>query len=79
MLSFIGETFVSRSGEYHRGDVKEVFPGTTETIQLRPANSGTWLLHCHINDHMEAGMMTTFTVLPADNANNHNVRGKGNK
>jgi FtsP/CotA-like multicopper oxidase with cupredoxin domain len=25
-------------------------------------NPGTWLLHCHVGDHMDAGMFTTFTV-----------------
>jgi hephaestin len=30
-----------------------------------PDTLGTWLLHCHNNDHMEGGMTALFTVLPA--------------
>jgi FtsP/CotA-like multicopper oxidase with cupredoxin domain len=25
-------------------------------------NPGTWLLHCHVADHIHAGMFTTFTI-----------------
>jgi hypothetical protein len=25
-------------------------------------NPGTWMFHCHVNDHMEAGMMATYTI-----------------
>jgi FtsP/CotA-like multicopper oxidase with cupredoxin domain len=25
-------------------------------------NPGTWLLHCHVADHMMAGMYATYTV-----------------
>jgi hypothetical protein len=25
-------------------------------------NPGVWLLHCHVADHMMAGMYTTFTI-----------------
>jgi hypothetical protein len=25
-------------------------------------NPGTWLFHCQVSDHMEAGMMTTYTI-----------------
>ncbi|PYP52537.1 MAG: hypothetical protein DMD45_04105 [Gemmatimonadetes bacterium] len=24
---------------------------------------GTWLLHCHVGDHMMAGMYATYTIL----------------
>jgi hypothetical protein len=27
-----------------------------------PDNPGTWLFHCHVNDHMMGGMATLFTV-----------------
>ncbi|MGR9074439.1 MAG: multicopper oxidase domain-containing protein [Gammaproteobacteria bacterium] len=26
------------------------------------ANPGVWMYHCHVNDHLTAGMMNTFTV-----------------
>ncbi|MGH0192464.1 UNVERIFIED_CONTAM: hypothetical protein FKN15_014656 [Acipenser sinensis] len=28
------------------------------------SNPGTWLLHCHVTDHIHAGMETTYTVHP---------------
>jgi hypothetical protein len=27
---------------------------------------GTWLFHCHVNDHISAGMITRYRVLNAD-------------
>lgn len=27
------------------------------------SNPGTWLMHCHVSDHVHAGMETLFTVL----------------
>lgn len=34
----------------------------TIDIGLVPSDPGTWMLHCHILEHAEAGMMTTFAV-----------------
>lgn len=36
--------------------------GQTVDILLNPTNPGTWLAHCHIPEHMEAGMMMKFEV-----------------
>ena len=30
---------------------------------MTPKNPGTWLLHCHVHDHLEGGMETRYTVL----------------
>lgn len=38
--------------------------GETVDLLLDLANPGRWLLHCHIAEHMEAGMMTVLTVDP---------------
>jgi manganese oxidase len=32
---------------------------------MRPDNPGIWLYHCHVNDHITAGMITRFQVLPS--------------
>ncbi len=48
-----------------RVDATEVFPATVRTLDLVPDVPGKWMYHCHVNDHIDAGMMTTFTVLPA--------------
>lgn len=46
----------------HRGDVYDLFPGTFQTVELVAENPGTWLLHCHVADHIHAGMETTYTI-----------------
>uniref|UniRef100_H3CCD3 ferroxidase n=1 Tax=Tetraodon nigroviridis TaxID=99883 RepID=H3CCD3_TETNG len=49
-------------GGPHRTDVYELFPATFQTVKMRPEFPGTWLLHCHVTDHIKAGMVTTYTV-----------------
>ena len=46
----------------NRIDVAEVFPASAKTYDLIPDNPGTWMFHCHVNDHVVAGMMTKFTI-----------------
>lgn len=46
----------------HRADVYDLFPGTFKTVELVAGTPGTWLLHCHVTDHIHAGMETTFTI-----------------
>jgi hephaestin len=29
-----------------------------------PDNPGTWLFHCHVKEHLLAGMQAQYTVLP---------------
>ncbi len=36
--------------------------GQTVDILLDPSNPGTWMAHCHIAEHLEAGMMFGFRV-----------------
>ncbi|MGH0189346.1 UNVERIFIED_CONTAM: hypothetical protein FKN15_034964 [Acipenser sinensis] len=51
-------------GTPHRADVFDLFPATFQTIEMTVSNPGTWLLHCHVTDHIHAGMETTYTVHP---------------
>lgn len=46
----------------HRADVLELFPGVFQTVEMVAGTPGTWLLHCHVTDHIHAGMETTFTI-----------------
>ncbi len=46
----------------NRLDVTEVLPAAAKTLDMRPDAIGKWMYHCHVNDHISAGMMTTFTV-----------------
>jgi suppressor of ftsI len=36
--------------------------GGTVDILLDPSNPGRWMAHCHIAEHLSAGMMAEFTV-----------------
>jgi len=38
--------------------------GATVDILLEVTNPGHWMLHCHIAEHLEAGMMMAFAVQP---------------
>jgi hephaestin len=56
------------------GNTVTVMGMRTDTIQLLPAamivadmvpdDVGTWLFHCHVGDHIAAGMQSLYTVLP---------------
>ena len=54
-----GNTVLRRGS---RTDTVELFPATTEVIDMHPDNVGTWLFHCHVTDHMAGGMMTRYRV-----------------
>ena len=51
---------VLHSGQ--RKDVLELMPGSSKTVDMRPDSAGTWLYHCHVNDHIKAGMLSKFEV-----------------
>ncbi len=46
----------------NRVDVTEVLPASGKVLDMRADNRGTWMYHCHVNDHLDAGMMTKFTI-----------------
>jgi hephaestin len=48
-----------------RRDTLFLLPLGTETADMVPDAPGLWLLHCHLDDHMEAGMMARYEVLHA--------------
>tara|TARA_Y100001936_G_scaffold244586_1_gene285208 strand:+ start:22371 stop:23306 length:936 start_codon:yes stop_codon:yes gene_type:complete len=56
-----GQTVLNRG---HRTDVIEVFPASMVSVDMIPRSPGSWLVHCHVNDHMLAGMSTRWHVLP---------------
>lgn len=47
-----------------RTDVVSLLPGTMMTADMVPDDVGTWLYHCHVIDHIAAGMLAKYTVLP---------------
>lgn len=51
-----------RGATFH-SDVYDLFPGTFKTVEMIARVPGTWLLHCHVTDHIHAGMEVLYTVL----------------
>lgn len=47
-----------------RTDVISVSPAQMVVADMVPDNPGTWMFHCHVDDHMEAGMHAHYHVLP---------------
>ena len=56
-----GQTVLNQG---HRTDVIEVLPASMVSVDMTPRSLGSWLLHCHVNDHMLAGMSARWHVLP---------------
>lgn len=50
--------------EGRRVDVIELLPASMKVVDMVPDNPGTWLYHCHVNDHISAGMVSRYRVLP---------------
>lgn len=45
-----------------RTDVTTLMPASMATADMTPDNPGMWLFHCHVNDHIEAGMTARYWV-----------------
>ena len=43
-------------------DVIELLPGSMATADMQANNPGTWLYHCHVADHIDAGMLAKYTI-----------------
>ncbi|KAL8609338.1 hypothetical protein ACOMHN_048894 [Nucella lapillus] len=63
-VHFHGQTFTQHWQRVHRGDVVEVFPSTSAVVEMVCDNPGTWIVHCHLANHVASGMEATFTILP---------------
>lgn len=47
-----------------RTDVVELLPASMKTLDMVINNPGTWMYHCHVNDHIAAGMTALYHVAP---------------
>jgi hypothetical protein len=47
-----------------RTDMVHLEPMMMVVADMIPDNLGTWLFHCHVNDHIEGGMQALFNVAP---------------
>ena len=72
-LVALGEQFSVHSPHWHgnvvlhdgkRTDVVPLMQAQMETVDMAPDNPGIWMFHCHIDDHMDAGMATLYKVQP---------------
>jgi hypothetical protein len=45
-----------------RTDVVELLPATMKVVDMVAQNPGTWMLHCHVAEHMTEGMFAPFTI-----------------
>lgn len=67
-IHFHGQRFlvVARNGVKQTNlvwkDTALVKSGETVDIILDTSNPGVWMAHCHISEHLEAGMMMKFTI-----------------
>ena len=65
-----GQRFLvlSRDGVPNRNlawkDTVLVPVGSTVDVLMEASNPGEWMIHCHIAEHLDAGMMGSFTVVP---------------
>jgi len=45
-----------------RVDVVNLLPASAEVVDMSPDSAGVWLFHCHVNDHIAAGMTALYSV-----------------
>jgi len=45
-----------------RMDTVELLPASMVVADMVPDDPGVWLFHCHVNDHINAGMLTRYEV-----------------
>ena len=72
-LLTLGEGFNFHTPHWHgnvvvdhgkRTDVLLLGPAQMETVDMVPDDPGTWLYHCHVEEHMDTGMVTMYKVEP---------------
>ncbi|XP_045395399.1 ceruloplasmin-like [Lemur catta] len=62
-VHFHGHSFEFMDQGLYRSDVYDLPPGVYRTVKMYPRDVGTWLFHCHVGEHIDAGMESTYTVL----------------
>jgi FtsP/CotA-like multicopper oxidase with cupredoxin domain len=72
-LLAMGEQFSVHTPHWHgnvvlqngqRTDVVSLMQAQMLTVDMVPDNPGIWMFHCHIDDHMDAGMAALYKVEP---------------
>ncbi|KAI7843651.1 hypothetical protein COHA_002890 [Chlorella ohadii] len=58
-LHLHGNTWLNNG---HRADSLSMLPGTVRSLKFSTENAGFWLMHCHVGDHINAGMKAMYMV-----------------
>lgn len=45
-----------------RTDTVDLLPASMRSLDMHIGNAGTWMYHCHVNDHISAGMTALYHV-----------------
>ncbi|MCP4329213.1 MAG: multicopper oxidase domain-containing protein [Alphaproteobacteria bacterium] len=51
-----------------RVDVVDLLPASSRVVDVTPDSQGVWMFHCHVNDHIAAGMTALYEVGAGDSA-----------
>ena len=51
-------------GGGRRTDVVFISPAQMLNVDMVPDDPGIWMYHCHVDDHMDAGMGALYNVEP---------------
>lgn len=51
-----------RGASAQRVDVVQLLPAGMITADMKADNPGEWLFHCHVADHIDAGMFTSYQI-----------------
>ncbi|XP_008071154.1 ceruloplasmin-like [Carlito syrichta] len=62
-VHFHGHSYEYKDSGRYRSDVFDLPVGVCGTVKMYPRDAGIWLFHCHVSDHITAGMESTYTVL----------------
>ncbi|WP_322753964.1 multicopper oxidase domain-containing protein [Frankia sp. Cas3] len=60
-----------------RMDTVPLLPGTMAVADMVPDNVGIWLFHCHVNEHITAGMLTRYQVVSGTGTGSSSTGGTG--
>ncbi|XP_048243036.1 hephaestin-like protein [Haliotis rufescens] len=62
-IHFHGNVMIEYSDTARINDVSQLYPGMFITVRMAADNPGTWLYHCHVNNHILAGMEGKYRVI----------------
>ncbi|XP_067656246.1 hephaestin-like protein [Haliotis asinina] len=61
-VHFHGNDITIFEDKPHTNDVAQLFPSVFTSVRMHAVKVGKWLYHCHIHDHIHAGMMGVYEV-----------------